>query len=269
MTDEQYAFDMPEGGSQGLDILDYCFNTTTQTFLQNSGLKQGMQVLEIGCGSGVMSTWIAQQIGPNGHLIAIDNNTEQLKAAQKYADRLGLSNIDFHEWDVNCIEAIGQSFDLIYCRFVLHHLIKPRSALESFYNLLRSGGIVACEEGIVNNGFSYPYNQAFGNERFNIIDYHANWEGTERDPNFGIKLYHSLHQQGFHNLTTQLIAPLLTTYQEKQLLKPGILEFKRNYLEQGHTEQNWQNLLDDLEQLIANDSAIVAFYQSMQVSGIK
>ena len=41
MTDK-YCFNIPEGGSKSLDILDYLFNNTTQTRLVNSGLNKGI-----------------------------------------------------------------------------------------------------------------------------------------------------------------------------------------------------------------------------------
>ena len=39
---DKYCFDMPQGGSKSLDILDYFFNDNTQAFLLKAGLKKGM-----------------------------------------------------------------------------------------------------------------------------------------------------------------------------------------------------------------------------------
>lgn len=82
---DKYCFNIAEGGSKSLGILDYCFNKSTQPFLLKSGLYYGMKVLEIGCGSGKMSGFIAKQIGDNGQLIAIDNNQNQINTAHDFA----------------------------------------------------------------------------------------------------------------------------------------------------------------------------------------
>ena len=82
---EKYCFDIPEGGSEAIDILDYCFNDTTQSFLLNAGLKQNKKILDLGCGSGKMSCWIAKQIGKQGAVVAVDNSQNQIDAAKKYA----------------------------------------------------------------------------------------------------------------------------------------------------------------------------------------
>ena len=92
---DNYCFNIPEGGSKSLDILDYCFNESTQTFLLKSGLDYGMKVLEIGCGSGKMSGFIAKQIGDNGQLIAIDNNQNQINAAHDFATHNKINNVLF------------------------------------------------------------------------------------------------------------------------------------------------------------------------------
>ena len=82
MDTEKYIVEIGENGSVGLDKLDYCFNPNTKTFLLRAGLKSDMSVLDIGCGSGVMTCWLAQQVGANGQVIAIENDMNQLKAAE-------------------------------------------------------------------------------------------------------------------------------------------------------------------------------------------
>lgn len=107
------------------------------------------------------------------------------------------------------------------------------------------------------------------NERFEILDHHDNFEGKQRDGNFGVKLYHSFYQEGFIDLTLNLVAPTLISKGEKSMLKPGFIDSKQSAIENGMTEKAWKEKLHQLNQLIENDSAIVGFYQSAQVSGTK
>jgi ubiquinone/menaquinone biosynthesis C-methylase UbiE len=269
MSKEKYCFNVPEEGSLAPTILDYCFNKSTQDFLVNSGLTKGMKVLELGCSSGKMSCWIARQVGEQGQVIAIDNNPIEIEAARKYAHEQKLNNVNFQCLNVYDIETLKTTFDLIYCRFILHHLVKPRSVIQAIYTLLKTNGIAVIEEGIVNHAFTYPYNIAFGNERFEILDHHDNLEDKRRDGNFGIKLYHSLYHAGFKNLNLNIVAPSLITRDEKFMLRLGLIYSKQSAIENGLTEKEWENKMHQLDQLIEDDAAVVGFYQSVQVSGIK
>jgi len=266
---DKYCFDIPDEGTSPHNILDYCFNKSTEDFLLKSGLMPGMNVLELGCGAGSMSCWIAQRIGPKGHLVAIDNDPAQLSRAQIHAEQNDIHNLSFACQDADDISKREAQFDLVYCRFILHHLERPRDVIAQMISLLKPGGIIAIEEGIVNHAFVYPHQESFGNERFTITDHHINTEGQQRDGNFGIKLYHTLHRAGISDLSLNLVAPVLTTRDEKSLLLSGHQYSKRSQIEHGVTEEQWQHRLNEMKQFIIDDSVIVGFYQSAQVHGVK
>jgi ubiquinone/menaquinone biosynthesis C-methylase UbiE len=93
-------------------------------------------VLDIGCGSGVMTCWIAQQVGDTGHVIGIENNENQLQAAKKRAHNASLKNAEFKLCSAYDLESLNEKFDFIYCRFVLHHLHKPDEVIFKIFNEL-------------------------------------------------------------------------------------------------------------------------------------
>lgn len=163
MSTEKYMIERKEGGSTGLGKLDYLYNKTTQPFLLKSGLKPGLHVLDLGCGSGVMSQWMAKQIGNTGHVVGIENDLNQLNAAKKLASDLKVNNVNFELGSAYELDKLNQKFDLVYCRFVLHHLHDPTKAIAQIYDVLKDQGIYVAEEGIVNFAFSYPNSSAWGN----------------------------------------------------------------------------------------------------------
>src|SRR5207248_1490046 len=146
----KYIIDIGEQGSEGLEKLDYCFNQTTKEFLLSVGLKQAKHILDIGCGSGVMTCWMAEQVANNGKVIAIENDINQLNAAKRNAEKRSINNIEFKLCSAYEIEALNEKFDFVYCRFVLHHLHKPENAITKIFQSLTSKGVYASEEGIVN-----------------------------------------------------------------------------------------------------------------------
>ena len=86
MMTEEYCFTIGENGQESLDIIEKTFNPQTEYFLKKHGLKAGMKVLDIGCGLGNMTQIIANTVGSDGKVIAIDNNDQQLKAASAMAN---------------------------------------------------------------------------------------------------------------------------------------------------------------------------------------
>lgn len=269
MSKEKYIVEISEEGSEGLGKLDYFFNPTTQEFLLSAGLKPGMTVLDIGCGSGVMTCWIAKIVGKNGKVIGIENDQNQLNAAQRNSKKLALENTEFRLCSAYEIDSLNQQFDFIYCRFVLHHLHAPMDVILKIYQVLKSKGIYAAEEGIVNFAFSYPFSSAWGDECVRVSPPWVDAEKNQRDGNIGIKMFNKMYKAGFKIMTTKIIHPLLTTKDEKALLLLGRNELKQYYLDEGHSEEEWITQGKETEKIVNDDSQIAGFYASCQVAGLK
>lgn len=189
MTKEKYFVEIGEEGSIGLGRLDYCYNPTTKEFLINAGLKKGMTVLDIGCGSGIMTCWMAEQVGDNGKVIGIENDLNQLNAAKRNAEKRQLKNTEFILCSAYDIDILNRQFDLVYCRFLLHHLHDQLAVIKKVHQILKPDGIYAAEEGIVNYSFSYPFSPAWGDESARIPPVWIDVLTDQRDPNVGIKMF--------------------------------------------------------------------------------
>ena len=88
-----------------------------------------MQVLDIGCGLGKMTQYLAEQVGEHGLVTAIDNNQNQLVAAKNLCPMNLQNRIKWQINDIYELDKLNKQFDLVYCRFVLHHVHKPHFAL--------------------------------------------------------------------------------------------------------------------------------------------
>jgi 2-polyprenyl-3-methyl-5-hydroxy-6-metoxy-1,4-benzoquinol methylase len=56
---------------------------------QRSGIQRGMRVLDLGCGAGDLSLWIAWLVGPTGLVVGVDDSAEAIDVAQKCATVAG------------------------------------------------------------------------------------------------------------------------------------------------------------------------------------
>ncbi|CZL29219.1 class I SAM-dependent methyltransferase [Legionella pneumophila] len=261
---EHYELEIPEEGLD-YDILDMAFNPTTQSFIEMNGIQSGIRVLDVGSGSGVMTHYLAKLVGHEGHVLSIDNSLEQLRRAKHYCQEQGDNNVTFKQLSVYDLNSLNETFDLIYCRFVLHHLHSPRLAIHLFYQALNTGGIYIAEEGIVSAAFAYPPSKAWQGSRGHILPPEEEKDGISRDGEFGMKLFYWMKKSGFAIKDIKLIQPVLAIHEQKKKLLDGHDAYKKTALLQGKSEAEWATERQELIHLANDNFAIVGFYQSCQV----
>src|SRR5262249_14531466 len=129
-----------------LRLLHDVYGPGTEALFRRVGLRDGLHVVDLGCGSGNTACWVAQQVAPSGSVVAIDISGDQIEQARRQAQRRNLRNIEFHVADAYSPRLPEGAFDLVYCRLVLIHLTQPALALAAMRSLVRPGGKVVCEE---------------------------------------------------------------------------------------------------------------------------
>lgn len=144
MTDYVLATGAAE--RERLALLQEVYGPVTQTALRDAGLRSGMRVLEIGCGNGLMACWLAEQVGPTGSVLGLDQSQAQVDEARGLAASRGLANVRFELGEANAPGAPAGSFDVAYCRLVLMHLPDPLGALRAMRALVKPGGAVVAVE---------------------------------------------------------------------------------------------------------------------------
>ena len=124
-----YVLAVGEAAARRLLMLDEIFGPHSRELLVRAGLTQGMRVADIGCGTGLVSLWIAAQLGAGGSVTGVDMSGEQLRIAEKNAVAAGLTNISFHQASAHDTNLLRTQFDLVYSRFLMCHLTNPAKAL--------------------------------------------------------------------------------------------------------------------------------------------
>lgn len=132
--------------AERLSILNRVYNPSSIEFLQKRGIQPGMTVLDLGCGTGIMSCEIARLVGPAGCVICVDNSEEQLMLARQRAKGEGLNNLIFLNLSAYDLSSLKQPVDAVYCRFLLLHLKEPDKILAQVYELLQQDGLFFLDE---------------------------------------------------------------------------------------------------------------------------
>ena len=103
-------------------------------------LKEGMLILDVGCGTGAISKDIANIVGESGKVIGIDNTEkfiESGKITYQNIKNLELLHTDIFDYEPN------QKFDLIVSARVLQWLNNPKDALIKMKSLLKPKGQIS------------------------------------------------------------------------------------------------------------------------------
>ena len=117
------------------------------SFVDTFGLKLGDKVLDVGCGTGELTKYIAKQVGDLGEVIGIDPDDARVKLAQENLKTV--SNASFHVGDskfafLNDYQAY---FDHHCSNHVYHWLSDEEKAvyIEVAFQCLKPGGSIAVQ----------------------------------------------------------------------------------------------------------------------------
>jgi ubiquinone/menaquinone biosynthesis C-methylase UbiE len=134
-TAEQRA-EMPKGQNFVLD------RRTVENSNRNlmALIKEGDNVLDVGCGTGAITKDIVKLVGAEGFVQGIDSSEHLIiQAKNTYSN---ISNLEFQLADINTYSP-ETKFNVITSARVLQWLSNPREVLEKMKGLLKTGGAIA------------------------------------------------------------------------------------------------------------------------------
>lgn len=107
-------------------------------------LKQGIKVLDVGCGSGRALNLMAR-LYPQSHFTGYDFSEEAITGATEEAQQHGSSNVEFHVMDVTLLDAHEQ-FDFITAFDAIHDQAKPLEVLKGIHRALKPEGVFLMQD---------------------------------------------------------------------------------------------------------------------------
>lgn len=118
--------------------------------VDRSGIKEGMCVLEAGCGSGAFTDYVARAVG-EGYVFALDIQPEMIEQLKKKLMRFenrDITNVFLIDGDVCNMPFKDGYFDLVYMVAVLQEIPETHKALVEIKRVLKPNGILAITEFI-------------------------------------------------------------------------------------------------------------------------
>ena len=106
-------------------------------------LTPGARVLDVCCGSGASAIPAAEQVGPQGYVLAVDLAERLLELGHAKAQARGLTNIEFRPGDMLHLGLPEASFDAVVCVFGIFFVPDIPAAVRELWRLVRPGGQLA------------------------------------------------------------------------------------------------------------------------------
>ncbi len=106
------------------------------------GLKPGMDVADVGAGTGLFTRIFAPLVGPEGKVYAVDIAESFVKHIERQAAAEGLKNVRGVVCQADAVNLPANSIDLAYICDVYHHFEFPQKSMRSIHEALRPGGQV-------------------------------------------------------------------------------------------------------------------------------
>ena len=108
--------------------------------IEMAELRPGDSVLDIACGTGLVTIRAARGVAPDGHVFATDISDGMLDAAREQVSDAGLHNVEYHRMGAEHLVVPADSFDVALCALGLMYVPEPAEAVRQILAALRPGG---------------------------------------------------------------------------------------------------------------------------------
>lgn len=131
----EYVLDhRKEGERERLGLMSRLLDPMHRRYIEGLGIGPGARTLEVGCGNGSMSAWLAEQTAPSGGAVALDLDLSLVEARTP--------NLDLRQGDILAGPVDPGGFDLVTARAVLHHVADAQAAVANLVASMRPGGAI-------------------------------------------------------------------------------------------------------------------------------
>jgi len=105
-----------------------------------AGMKEGEHVLDLGSGGGLDCFLAARKVGPEGRVVGLDMTPDMVELARRNAGKVGLSNVEFHQGEIERMPFPDACFDVIISNCVINLSPDKDAVFRESFRVLRPGG---------------------------------------------------------------------------------------------------------------------------------
>jgi SAM-dependent methyltransferase len=122
-----------KGEGARLELMAELLDPMHRRYIDALGVvKPGARTLEVGCGNGSISAWLAERVSPDGTAVAVDLDLPLIHGR--------MPNLELPKADIVAGPVERGAFDLVTARAVLHHVADAQAAIANMVGSLKAGG---------------------------------------------------------------------------------------------------------------------------------
>jgi ubiquinone/menaquinone biosynthesis C-methylase UbiE len=110
---------------------------STKKLIELVKINKNNVVLDVACGTGVVTKQIQKKVGNLGYVVGVDTSTTAIKIAKKWNNKN--KNLDFVNIDAENF-SFSKKFDIITCQYALFFFPNAQKALKNMKNSLKKSG---------------------------------------------------------------------------------------------------------------------------------
>ncbi len=122
------------------------WRSMTESLLDRLAIGRGMSCLDVGAGIGLVALPLAERVGADGSVTAIEPAPLYAETLREEAARKNISNVEIFAGDVRRFPVPKQRYDLIFSRWVFSFLPDVEKVLKHLIPGLKPGGALAIED---------------------------------------------------------------------------------------------------------------------------
>jgi SAM-dependent methyltransferase len=123
-----------EGERERLALMSRLLDPMHRRYIELIGVGRGARTVEVGCGNGSISAWLAERVAPDGRAVAVDLDLSLIEARTP--------RLELRQADIVAAPIEPRDFDLVTARAVLHHVGDARAAVANLAASVRPGGAI-------------------------------------------------------------------------------------------------------------------------------
>lgn len=162
MTERDYILGTHEAEVERLHLQHRVWRARMFDAWRRAGISEGQTVVDIGSGPGYATRDLAEIVGRDGRVIALERSARFLDVLRDAIARNNLTNIEAVEADVTEKPIGDQIADATWCRWVFSWLTKPELGVANIARALKPGGVAVFHEYLHYGSWGLaPHSPAF------------------------------------------------------------------------------------------------------------